>query len=264
MIPPGRVADRWRSCSSDCFEALGGRSVCRGVRTSVCGWRRRGRPSRCPPTILFLLIHNPGSIRPTGSPGGSGSSSRAGCGAPRAGSPPGPPTRPIWRWRQSCSRSLPRSKGAVVECGCWCGGSTANLSLVCDIVGRQLIVYDSFEGLPPPEARRPVREGRGDRHAQGRPRAGQGQRAPVRGDRALHVPQGLVQGHAPDHTEPIVALLPRRRLAGEPRTIACYLWPHLTDQGYVFIDEYVLTDYCALFWSERYWRDLLRHDAARA
>ena len=33
-----------------------------------------------------------------------------------------------------------------------------------------------------------------------------------------------------------------------------YLWPKLTDQGYVFIDEYVLPDYCALFWSERYWR----------
>ena len=33
------------------------------------------------------------------------------------------------------------------------------------------------------------------------------------------------------------------------------LWPHLTERGYVFIDEYVLTDYCALFWSERYWRE---------
>jgi hypothetical protein len=31
------------------------------------------------------------------------------------------------------------------------------------------------------------------------------------------------------------------------------LWPHLTESGYLFIDEYVLTDYCALFWSERYW-----------
>ena len=40
----------------------------------------------------------------------------------------------------------------MVECGCFLGGSTANLSLVCDIVGRELIVYDSFEGLPPPEA----------------------------------------------------------------------------------------------------------------
>src|SRR5699024_10735523 len=42
----------------------------------------------------------------------------------------------------------PSVPGAVVECGCWQGGSTTNLSLICDIVGRQLIVYDTFEGLP--------------------------------------------------------------------------------------------------------------------
>jgi O-methyltransferase len=45
----------------------------------------------------------------------------------------------------------PATEGVVVECGCWKGGSTTNLSLVCDIVGRELIVYDSFEGLPAPE-----------------------------------------------------------------------------------------------------------------
>ena len=44
----------------------------------------------------------------------------------------------------------PDVEGVVVECGCFHGGSTANLSLICDIVGRELIVYDSFEGLPPP------------------------------------------------------------------------------------------------------------------
>ena len=42
----------------------------------------------------------------------------------------------------------PEVPGAVVECGCFGGGSTANLSLVCDIVDRELIVCDSFEGMP--------------------------------------------------------------------------------------------------------------------
>ena len=42
----------------------------------------------------------------------------------------------------------PEVEGVVVECGCFAGGSTANLSLVCRIVGRKLIAYDSFEGLP--------------------------------------------------------------------------------------------------------------------
>ena len=47
---------------------------------------------------------------------------------------------------------VPRSiKGSVVECGCYVGGSTANLSLVCAMTGRKLIVFDSFAGLPEPE-----------------------------------------------------------------------------------------------------------------
>ena len=32
------------------------------------------------------------------------------------------------------------------------------------------------------------------------------------------------------------------------------LWPHLTERGYIFIDEYIDLDYCAIFWSERYWK----------
>src|SRR5262249_7991231 len=42
----------------------------------------------------------------------------------------------------------PEVEGVVVECGCYLGGSTANLSVACKIAGRELIVYDSFEGLP--------------------------------------------------------------------------------------------------------------------
>ncbi len=42
----------------------------------------------------------------------------------------------------------PSTDGCVVECGCYVGGSTANLSLVCALTGRRLEVFDSFEGLP--------------------------------------------------------------------------------------------------------------------
>ena len=47
---------------------------------------------------------------------------------------------------------VPRAtSGSVVECGCYVGGSTVNLSLVCAMTGRKLIVFDSFEGLPEPK-----------------------------------------------------------------------------------------------------------------
>jgi O-methyltransferase len=39
-------------------------------------------------------------------------------------------------------------EGDVVECGCYGGCSTANLSLACSATGRKLIVCDSFMGLP--------------------------------------------------------------------------------------------------------------------
>lgn len=42
----------------------------------------------------------------------------------------------------------PETPGAVIECGVWKGASTASLSLVCQLVGRRLLVCDSFQGLP--------------------------------------------------------------------------------------------------------------------
>jgi len=42
----------------------------------------------------------------------------------------------------------PNLPGAVIECGVWKGASAASLSLVCQLVGRRLLVYDSFQGLP--------------------------------------------------------------------------------------------------------------------
>ena len=38
--------------------------------------------------------------------------------------------------------------GCVVEAGCFKGGSTVKLSVVAKLVGRRLVVFDSFEGLP--------------------------------------------------------------------------------------------------------------------
>lgn len=42
-------------------------------------------------------------------------------------------------------------KGVVIECGAFKGGSTASLSLVCSLTRRELIIFDSFQGLPEPE-----------------------------------------------------------------------------------------------------------------
>jgi hypothetical protein len=144
--------------------------------------------------------------------------------------------------------------GVVVECGSYLGGSTANLSLICEIVGRELVVYDSFEGLPPPSA--------GDRYA--RPEQTGFLRADLETVRAnvgrfgalerCRFRKGWFADTLPRHTEPIVLAFLDVDYQRSLDDCVRNLWPRLTDRGYVFIDEYVLTDYCALFWSERYWR----------
>jgi O-methyltransferase len=45
----------------------------------------------------------------------------------------------------------PETKGVLVEAGCFKGGSTAKFSLAADLVGRELVVFDSFRGIPPNE-----------------------------------------------------------------------------------------------------------------
>jgi O-methyltransferase len=142
----------------------------------------------------------------------------------------------------------------VVECGCWQGGSTANLSLVCDIVGRDLIVYDSFEGLPA--------TGPNEKNAS---LAGAGE---FRGDletvrenvrrfgaiRRCTFRRGWYKDTLPSHREPIVLGFLDVDYQQSLHDCVVNLWPHLTNQGYLFIDEYVLVDYCALFFSETFWK----------
>jgi O-methyltransferase len=150
----------------------------------------------------------------------------------------------------------PSVPGVVVECGSWLGGTTANLSIICDVVGRELIVYDSFEGLPEPSPvdRMPVavKGGfRGDLEAvrENVRRNGVIERCTFR--------KGWFKDTLPSHTEPICVCLIDVDLKASMHDCLVNLWPRLTHHGYVFFDEYVLLPLCALFFSERFWRDYL-------
>jgi O-methyltransferase len=149
----------------------------------------------------------------------------------------------------------PKVEGVVVECGCYLGGSTANLSLVCEIVGRELVVYDSFAGLPAPDPRdkygNPFTEGVLDADLEQ-------VKANVRRYGAIDsctFVKGFFADTLPHHEGPVVLCFLDVDLQGSLHDCVINLWPHLTDKGYVFIDEYVFSDYCALFYSERYWRE---------
>jgi O-methyltransferase len=148
----------------------------------------------------------------------------------------------------------PSVEGVVVECGSFQGGSTANLSLVCAIVGRELVVYDSFEGLPPPTP--------GDRTAA--PSGTglyKGSLDVVRGHVRLFgdldvctFRKGWFSDTLTTHTEPVVLAFVDVDYEASLHDCVLGLWPHLTERGYLFLDDYAISDYCALFWSERFWK----------
>jgi hypothetical protein len=147
----------------------------------------------------------------------------------------------------------PEVPGVVVECGTWKGGTAASLSLACRIVGRKLVVCDSFEGLPQGD---PL-----DREAPGyQPGDYRGALDEVRANIARYgdigaceFVKGWFRNTLPNFDQKIVLAFLDVDLEASLDACVRNLWPHLHDRGYIFIDEYVGTHYCALFYSERYW-----------
>ena len=148
----------------------------------------------------------------------------------------------------------PGVKGVVVECGCWLGGTTANLSVICDVVGRDLIVYDSFEGLPEPVP--------GDNVQHEVKGAFKGPLDVVRRNVEAYgvagrcdLRKGWFKDTLPNHREPIVLCFIDVDLKSSMHDCIVNLWPHLHERGYLFFDEFVHLHNCALFFSERFWQE---------
>lgn len=149
----------------------------------------------------------------------------------------------------------PDVPGDVVECGCFRGGSTANLSLVCDIVGRNLIVYDSFEGLPAAEPGDRYAKPEGEGFLRGELDEVKANVARFGAPERVTYRKGWFKDTLPHHDTPVVLCFVDVDYQASLHDCVVHLWPHLTERGWFFIDEYVYLDYCALFWSESWWRE---------
>jgi hypothetical protein len=152
----------------------------------------------------------------------------------------------------------PTVKGCVVECGCYKGAATVNLSIICNIAGRKLKVYDSFEGLPPPTEH--------DRAWPGDigyvPGVYKGSHEEVIANvRRLGAPdvcefhKGWFKDTLPRHEGEIALVVVDVDYHSSLYDCVTNLWPHLVEQGYFFIDEYMFPEFCALFYSERFWSE---------
>ncbi|MFT3744377.1 MAG: TylF/MycF/NovP-related O-methyltransferase [Pyrinomonadaceae bacterium] len=147
----------------------------------------------------------------------------------------------------------PDVTGDVLECGTWQGGSAVNLSLVCKMTGRKLLIYDSFEGLP---------EGKAE-DRQGFYETGEycGSLELVKQNierygaiEVCEFVKGWFDQTLPSLDRPILLAFVDVDLELSLETCVRYIWPNLTEKGYIFIDEYVGLDYCSIFWSEEYWK----------
>jgi O-methyltransferase len=148
----------------------------------------------------------------------------------------------------------PEVQGCVLECGTWKGGSAANLSLACKITGRKLLIYDSFEGLPGGDPK--------DREARyyhvgdfcGTLDEVKANIARYGDPSCCTFIKGWFSESLPHLSEPVVLAFLDVDLEESLHTCIRFIWPNLVDEGHLFIDEYVSTDYCALFYSEKYWQ----------
>lgn len=144
-------------------------------------------------------------------------------------------------------------EGDIVECGTWKGGSAVNLSLICRLTNRKLKIYDSFEGLP--EGQEVDRQGfyaTGDYCG-----TLEEVKENIRRYGAIECCEfvkGWFDETLPKLDSPVLLAFVDVDLELSLETCVRYIWPHLVEKGYFFIDEYVGLDYCSIFWSEEYWK----------
>lgn len=162
--------------------------------------------------------------------------------------------------------TIPKTQsGAIVECGAYKGGSSANLSLVCSLVGRKLLIFDSFAGLPRPQ--------KGDtKH-----------HCPVVGE--IHTyKKGAFKGRLAEvrinirnygnltvcqffpgyfnktlhqfsrHPQPIAGIFTDVDLVQSLKTCLVYLWPRLSKNGFWFTHEAQHLEIAQVFFDGHWWR----------
>jgi O-methyltransferase len=166
---------------------------------------------------------------------------------------------------QALARVEPSVDGVVVECGCWKGASTAALSVACDLVGRDLHVFDTFSGLPPVEEvdMRHVLLDRPEVHTY---REGMfaGSESEVRANVERWGEPECVRYHVGRVEETLVGFdLPVAmafldldlRVAIEACVLT--LWPRLQDGAAMFVHEAPHHEVAALFYDQDWWREHL-------
>lgn len=177
-------------------------------------------------------------------------------------------------WRQHLLMAetllrLPKEiEGDVVECGCFNGGSTANLSIACSAAGRKLWVCDSFEGLSAPEPDEEeeavfnlsgvVSYQAGDLASEG---GVEGVRETIRryGEPdCCELVEGYFADTLPDlATQSVVMVFEDADLRSSVEDCVLHLWPKLREGCRFYCHEPHSPQVVALFYDRAWWRENL-------
>ena len=167
---------------------------------------------------------------------------------------------------------VPRStEGSVVECGCYVGGSTANLSLVCAMTSRKLIIFDSFEGLPEPRQydrwHHAVHVKHTDIYYKGRFAASREtveRNVSKFGDLSVcEFRAGYYNETMSDIHEPIVMAFLDVDLIDSLKPCLKGLWPNLRTGCRIYTHEARNLTFISVYFDQAWWRQALKRGCAR-
>jgi O-methyltransferase len=162
-----------------------------------------------------------------------------------------------------------QTEGCVIECGCFRGGSTVNLSRASALVGRELHVFDSFEGLPtpPPGGGENVvhHERATNTYERGMYAASLEEvKENVRrcGDASVcHFHRGWFEDTLPEFSTPCVTAFVDVDLRASLETCVRAIWPMLVDGGALFVHEARHHEIASLFFDDDWWEQNVGADA---
>lgn len=156
----------------------------------------------------------------------------------------------------------PETKGCVVEAGSFKGGGTTKISIAAKLARREMVIFDSFEGIPENSEDHgnniyggPVAFRKGDYC---------GPIDEVQANVARYgeigicrFVKGFFDSTMPDFKEPVAAAYLDVDLASSTRTCLKYLWPLLAPGGYLFSQDGQLPLVLKVFGDDRFWEDEL-------
>jgi O-methyltransferase len=148
--------------------------------------------------------------------------------------------------------------GVIIEAGCFRGVSSAKFSLAARLAGKQLVVLDSFQGIPPNSEQHEI-YGRVVSFAEGDYAGSLDEvvrNISAYGDIAsCRFVEGWFDDTLPHFNEPVAAVYLDVDLVSSTKTCLKYLWPLLNPGGVIFSQDGHLTRIQELFKDQQFWRD---------